>query len=67
MNSNGRKTFFKGSILLVTFAIWTVLIQIVDVKPIGVNGTDIGFATFNTWFHSLTDANMTLYNITDWL
>ena len=67
MNSNGRKTFFKGSILLVTFAIWTVLIQIVDVKPTGVNGTDIGFATFNTWFHSLTGANMTLYNITDWL
>ena len=67
MNSNGRKTFFKGSILLVTFAIWTVLIQIVDVKPIGVNGTDIGFAIFNTWFHSLTGANMTLYNITDWL
>ena len=67
MNSNGRKTFFKGSILLVTFAIWTVLIQIVDVNPIGVNGTDIGFAIFNTWFHSLTGANMTLYNITDWL
>ena len=39
----------------------------IDVSPVGQNGTNIGFATFNTGFHALTGANMTLYTITDWL
>lgn len=46
---------------------WTLAVVSVDVKPVGVNGTSVGFATLNTWFHNLTGVNMTLYNITDWL
>lgn len=53
--------------LVMMFAVWTVLIQVVDVQSIGANGTDIGFATVNWWFHSLTGVNMVLYDITDWL
>ena len=45
---------------------WTLAVVSVDVKPVGVNGTSVGFATLNTWFHNLTGVNMTLYNITDW-
>lgn len=52
---------------MVAFVIWTVLIQSVDVQAIGVNGTDIGFATLNTWFQRLTDVHMTMYILTDWL
>ena len=40
-----------GSIFLAMFAVWTALIQSVDVQPLGQNGTNIGFATFNCWFH----------------
>ena len=39
----------------------------IDVQPLGQNGTNIGFATFNCWFHSLTGVNMTIYSITDWM
>ena len=46
---------------------WTLAVVSVDVKPVGVNGTSVGFATLNLWFHNLTKVNMTLYNITDWL
>ena len=49
------------------FALWTVLLQCVDVQAVGQNGTKIGFAEFNVWFHQLTDVHMTLYTITDWL
>ena len=49
------------------FALWTVLIQCVDVQAVGQNGTKIGFADFNVWFHQLTGIHMTLYTITDWL
>ena len=49
------------------FALWTVLIQCVDVQTVGQNGTKIGFAAFNVWFHRLTGVHMALYTITDWL
>ena len=62
-----RKDFAVGATLLATFALWTALVQLVDVQPVGQNGTDIGFAAFNTWFHELTGVHMGLYAVTDWL
>ena len=56
-----------GSALLAAFALWTALVQLVDVRPVGQSGTNIGFAAFNVWFHDLTGVHMALYTITDWL
>ena len=67
MKENGKRLLFFGSIFIIVFAIWTVLIQQVDVQPLGVNGTNIGFATVNCWFHKLTGVHMEIYHITDWL
>ena len=67
MNNNIRKTFIKGIVNIVLFGLWTILVVTCDVQTLGVNGTKIGFATFNMWFHKITGVNMTLYNITDWL
>ena len=67
MKTKERKLLILGIGFIIAFALWTWLIQIIDVKATGVNGTEIGFSTINTWFHSVTGANMTLYNITDWL
>lgn len=67
MKTNRKKTLIFGALLIGVFSIWTILIQTIDVQAIGVNETNIGFATFNSWFHSLTGVNMTLYIITDWL
>ena len=53
--------------LLVSFALWTLLISIVDVKAIGPNGSYVGFATLNGAFHTLTGTHMWLYTVTDWL
>lgn len=52
---------------LISFALWTVLILLVDVQAVGPNDSKVGFATFNTWFHRLTGVHMTLYTVTDWL
>ena len=67
MKTNEKKTLITGTIFIFVFAIWTMLIQIIDVQAVGINNTNVGFATFNTWFHSLMGVNMTLYTITDWL
>ena len=63
-----NKTILLTSIaLFIAFALWTALICIVDVSPIGPNNSMVGFATLNKAVHSLTGVNMTLYVITDWL
>jgi undecaprenyl-diphosphatase len=67
MKKSGKQVLLFGGILIVAFAVWTALIQMVDVQPLGQNGTNIGFASFNCWFHGLTGVNMTIYTITDWM
>ena len=62
-----RKDLVAGAALLAAFAIWTALVQTVDVRPVGQNGTDVGFSAFNTWFHGVTGVHMGIYAITDWL
>ena len=61
------KTLFAGIVLLIAFGIWTLLIQSVDVQPIGPKETEVGFASLNGWFHEWTGVHMNLYTITDWL
>lgn len=67
MNRSRRKGLIWSGILFLSFVLWTFLIQTVDVRPVGVNGTDVGFAAVNTWFHRLTGVHMGLYTVTDWL
>ena len=67
MKAKMKRTLLISIFFLLAFAIWTVLIQTVDVRPVGVNSTDVGFAYLNNWFHSFTGVDFMLYNITDWL
>ena len=67
MKNDGKKGIRIAAVLILLFVLWTVLIQCVDVQPVGQNGTDIGFAAVNTWFHQLTGVNLGLYTVTDWL
>ena len=54
-------------LLLAAFAVWTFLIQTVDVQQIGPRQSAVGFATVNGWFHRLTNVHWMLYTLTDWL
>ena len=65
MIQNGKKYLFAGSILLTGFVLWTALLQMIDVQPLGQKGTNIGFATLNLWFHRQTGVHMALYTMTD--
>lgn len=66
MKTTWKRNIVMGVILIALFIIYTILIQIIDVKPLGLNGTDIGFYTINSWFHNLCGLNFTLYTVTDW-
>ena len=63
----GKKWLWTGIGLLLSFVLWTILIQCVDVQAVGPKDTKVGFASWNIWFHNLTGENWTLYTVTDWL
>ena len=67
MKQRGKRGIISGAVLILAFVLWTLLIQTVDVQRVGVNGTNVGFAAANTWFHRLTGVHMGLYTVTDWL
>ena len=62
-----RRKFYIGVGLLLAFAVWTILLGIIDVRAIGPKGSSVGFAMLNRYVHSLTGENMLLYTVTDWL
>ena len=67
MKETVKKNFTKGTVFIFAFVIWTMLIQIIDVQPLGQNGTSIGFTKVNCLFHKLTGVHMGIYTVTDWL
>ena len=67
MGTGKRKYLCTAMVLLVMFACWTAAVCRVDARPIGPQGSVVGFAALNRQFHDLTGVNMALYTITDWL
>lgn len=67
MERKSKKTLFIALSLLAAFVIWTLLLTVVDVQPIGAQGTSVGFATLNRFVRDAVGNNLTLYIITDWL
>lgn len=62
-----KKRTLVAVCLLGMFVLWTLLVRVVDVKPIGPRGSIVGFATWNGAFHNFTGVHMWLYTLTDWL
>lgn len=58
--------FYIAIGMLLLFAVWTALLGIADVQPIGPRGSIVGMATINAFFHNLTGVHMWLYTVTDW-
>lgn len=66
MNSKKRNLLISSILILVAIG-FTILVKVVDVKQIGVNNTEIGFATINQFVFNSIGVNMVWYHITDWL
>lgn len=63
-----RKTLLYTSIsLFITSLLYTIIIKTVDVKIIGPNGTSVGLAGINSFFHNMLGLNMGWYKLTKYL
>lgn len=67
MKKRNKKNFGIAIGLLVAFVVWTIAVRYLDVQAIGPEGSSVGLATLNGFFHNLTGAHMQIYTITDWL
>lgn len=54
-------------ILLISFIVFTIIVKCVDVKPLGINETNIGLSTFNISVRDKIPYNETWYKITKYL
>ena len=61
------KEFYLSVGLLIGFILWTIAVCFFDVQPIGPQGSSVGFAGMNQYFHNLLGVHFVLYMITDWL
>lgn len=60
-------TLYLSISFIITFIVWTFLVAYVDVKPIGPNGSKVGFSWLNSAINRLIGTHLTLYTVTDWL
>lgn len=67
MLNKEKKLLVSGLLLIVAFVIFTVIVMTVDVQPVGAKETHVGLASFNCWFHNMTDVHLDIYIITDWM
>ncbi len=58
------KGFILCTILIILSILFTILVLNFDVKPVGPNGSNVGFATINIKVAQYIGSNMTWYNIT---
>lgn len=63
-----QKTYFLAAFFfLAVFLLWTMAVAAVDVQAIGPDGSSVGLAGLNGFFHGLTGVHLGLYLLTDWL
>ena len=67
MKKQTRVSLRHAALALAAFLIWTLVISVIDVQPIGPKGSSVGFAALNGAFHRLTGVHMALYTATDLL
>ena len=67
MEKRTGKRFVAAAGFFAAFVLWTAAVCRIDVKPIGPQGSAVGFSEINRFVHSMTGVHMSLYTITDWL
>lgn len=67
MKTTRRMLLILAAGFISAFACWTAAVSLIDVQPVGPQGSSVGMAALNIAIHSLTGVHMTLYILTDWL
>lgn len=68
---NSRTSFilslFLSGILMVAFLLFTGAVMVLDVEPVGFEGSPIGFSSLNTWFHGVFPSDHELFQLSEYI
>ena len=67
IDSKSKKMFGITAGLFLLFIVFTLMVLVVDVQPIGPEESKVGFATINQFVFGCLGVNILWYEITDWL
>lgn len=67
IDSKSKKMFGITAGLFLLFIVFTLMVLVVDVQPIGPEESKVGFATINQSVFGCLGVNILWYEITDWL
>lgn len=67
MKKNWKAWFICAAALFAVFAVFTVLAAFYDVRPVGPDGSEVGFAALNLRVFQKLGARMQWYDITEYL
>lgn len=67
MSEKTRNGFVFTAILFTGFIIYTLCVMHVDIKPLGLEGSKIGFASINVPIHEFLGYNMIFYYISKFI
>lgn len=62
-----KKNIFWSIFLVCLVVLFTILVQIVDVRAIGPNDSYVGFATLNQAIFTILKTNEFFYKLTEWV
>lgn len=67
MKKNCKAWFICAAALFAAFAVFTALAAFYDVKPVGPDGSEVGFAALNLFVFEKLGVHMQWYDITEYL
>ena len=67
MNRKEKMNYIITGILFLVFILFTIAVMKIDVRPIGPQGSEVGFAALNQFVFVKIGENLIWYTITDWL
>ena len=62
-----KKNIIISVCLIIAAIVFTILVKFVDVKAVGLQGTELGFSTINKYVFKTLGENKMWYQISEWL
>ena len=67
MKHTMKSQVIRTAILFLMFVLFTILVARFDVRPVGPEGSEVGFASVNHFVFQRIGVHLVWYKITDWL